>query len=102
MTLKFLDEQVISDYFNSDLIKMGAVNAVKLMALEKSGFINIFERPEYIERRGSGLKKILEDYNNHFNNLVPEFVLDNSSFILILKNIHYDNFKAGPVIVLIS
>ena len=44
------------------------------------------------ERRGSGFKKILEDYNfqeNSREELMPKFIADNSGFVLILYNLNY-------------
>lgn len=53
---------------------------------------DIFNRLKYMDRRGSGFKKILSDYRNHPNyneDMEPEFFSDNDSFILVLKNINY-------------
>jgi len=53
---------------------------------------DIFNRLKYMDRRGSGFKKILSDYSTHPNyteDLRPEFYSDNDSFILVLKNVNY-------------
>lgn len=53
---------------------------------------DIFNRLKYMDRRGSGFKKILSDYRNHplyTEVLEPEFYSDNDSFLLILKNVNY-------------
>ena len=47
----------------------------------------------YMERRGSGFKKIKEDYHNAFNfrpELEPKFYSDISSFIVTLYNLNYN------------
>lgn len=54
---------------------------------------DIFNRLKYMDRRGSGFKKILSDYRtrpNHSEKLEPEFYSDNDSFLLILKNTNYN------------
>ena len=46
-----------------------------------------------MERRGSGLRKIIEAYKaeeNYREELKPEFKSTESSFITILKNLNYD------------
>lgn len=53
---------------------------------------DIFNRLKYMDRRGSGFKKILSDYRtqpNYTESLEPEFFSDNDSFLLVLKNINY-------------
>lgn len=53
---------------------------------------DIFNRLKYMDRRGSGFKKILSDYNSHPNyssQMAPEFYSDNDSFLLVLKNVNY-------------
>ncbi len=53
---------------------------------------DIFNRLKYMDRRGSGFKKILSDYRtqpNYTESMEPEFFSDNDSFLLILKNINY-------------
>ena len=46
-----------------------------------------------MERRGSGLRKILESYEHEHKykkELKPEFISTQSSFVVILKNLNYD------------
>lgn len=53
---------------------------------------DIFNRLKYMDRRGSGFKKILSDYRNqegYIEDMEPEFYSDNDSFLLILKNVTY-------------
>ena len=60
---------------------------------------DIFNRLKYMDRRGSGFKKILSDYrmHPHFTELLnPEFYSDNDSFLLILKNLNYSEAEKRP------
>ncbi len=53
---------------------------------------DIFNRLRYMDRRGSGFKKILNDYEiqqGYKESMKPEFNSDNDSFLLILKNINF-------------
>lgn len=53
---------------------------------------DIFNRLKYMDRRGSGFKKILGDYKfqlNYTEHQIPQFFSDNDSFLLILKNLNY-------------
>jgi predicted HTH transcriptional regulator len=57
---------------------------------------DIFNRLKYMDRRGSGFKKILSDYStqpNYDEHLRPQFYSDNDSFVLVLKNINYRSSK---------
>lgn len=57
---------------------------------------DVFNRMNLMERRGSGLKKILDSYVaqiNYRNELEPEFKSSDSSFYIILKNLNYENNK---------
>ena len=60
---------------------------------------DIFSRLKLMERRGSGFKKILEDYDfqeNSREDLMPKFVADNKDFLLILYNLnHYEGENVG-------
>ncbi|HGD0365146.1 TPA: ATP-binding protein [Streptococcus agalactiae] len=54
---------------------------------------DVFARMDLMERRGSGLRKIIEAYEaeeNYKENLKPEFKSTESSFTTILKNLNYD------------
>ena len=54
---------------------------------------DIFGRMDLMERRGSGLKKIIESYEfekNYNEHLKPEFRSTRSSFFTILKNLNYN------------
>lgn len=59
---------------------------------------DIFNRLKYMERRGSGFKKIVSDYRSQpqfDETLEPEFYSDNDCFWLILKNLNYRVKKSG-------
>ena len=61
---------------------------------------DIFNRLKYMDRRGSGFKKILNDYTSkdcYSKELKPEFYSDNDCFILILKNINYYEKKKSTL-----
>ena len=53
---------------------------------------DIFNRLKYMERRGSGFKKIIMDYQeqpNYSEKLKPLFEADNEDFLLTLYNLNY-------------
>lgn len=53
---------------------------------------DIFSRLKYMERRGSGFKKICQDYSiqsNYREELRPRFYSDNYDFVLTLYNLNY-------------
>lgn len=53
---------------------------------------DIFSRLKYMDRRGSGFKKIIGDYREqpqYEENMKPEFNSDYDQFLLILKNLNY-------------
>lgn len=53
---------------------------------------DVFARLGYMERQGSGIKKIIENYVSEVNyneDLKPEFFSDSSQFSVILKNLNY-------------
>lgn len=55
---------------------------------------DIFSRMNLMERRGSGLKKILDSYQvqeKYNEDLKPEFRSTQSSFFIILKNLNYNS-----------
>ena len=59
---------------------------------------DIFGRMDLMERRGSGLKKIIESYEfekNYNEDLKPQFISTRSSFFTILKNLNYDGQSEG-------
>lgn len=54
---------------------------------------DIFNRLKYMDRRGSGFKKILGDYRKqprYSEKMEPEFSSDYDAFFLVLKNLNYD------------
>lgn len=53
---------------------------------------DIFSRLKLMERRGSGFRKIIEDYDfqeNTTKDLMPKFVVKDNDFILTLYNLNY-------------
>ena len=55
-------------------------------------FAYVFARLGFMERQGSGIKKIIENYElevNYSEDLKPEFFSDSSQFSVILKNLNY-------------
>lgn len=54
---------------------------------------DIFNRLKYMDRRGSGFKKILDSYEfqeHYTEEMKPEFKSSNSEFWLIFKNLNYE------------
>lgn len=54
---------------------------------------DIFNRLKYMDRRGSGFKKILDSYEfqeHYTEEMKPEFKSSNSEFWLIFKNLNYN------------
>ena len=61
---------------------------------------DIFSRLKYMERRGSGFKKILADYEGQVEfdeTKMPVFEADNDDFTLILYNLNYGSNYATQV-----
>ena len=59
---------------------------------------DVFQRLIYMERRGSGFKKIIEDYEvqkNYTDELAPVFLSENDAFFLTLKNLNYRLSEKG-------
>lgn len=53
---------------------------------------DMFDRMNYMERRGSGFKKILDEYENQENyteKLKPLFYSDEGDFRLVMRNLNY-------------
>ena len=54
---------------------------------------DLFHRMRYMERRGSGLKKILEatsQLHGYTEELKPQFLSTDTDFVVILKNVNYN------------
>ncbi|QZE12572.1 ATP-binding protein [Mycoplasma sp. Ms02] len=70
-------------------------NPYKISSKRRNPVIaDIFSRMSLMERRGSGLKKILDTYESqdkYEEYLRPEFRSTQSSFFIILKNLNYKN-----------
>ena len=59
---------------------------------------DIFNRLKYMDRRGSGFKKILDfyEFQEHYTEeMKPEFKSSNSGFWLIFKNLNYNAKNIG-------
>ena len=59
---------------------------------------DIFNRLKYMDRRGSGFKKILDSYEfqeHYTEEMKPEFRSSNSEFWLILRNLNYNLNNIG-------
>ena len=59
---------------------------------------DIFNRLKYMERRGSGFKKIQSVYQSQYlytDRLSPQFYSDKENFILTLKNLNYEGAEKG-------
>lgn len=60
---------------------------------------DIFGRLNYMERRGSGFKKIISDYQfqeNYTEKLAPVFDDSNGDFVLTLYNLNYNVIQTDP------
>ena len=66
--------------------------------VQKYRIADVFSRMDLMERRGSGLRKILDSYtqlDNYSEKLAPEFHSNESEFIVILKNLNYSGDKVA-------
>ena len=70
------------------------LNPLNVSSIRRNPIIaDVFARMDLMERRGSGLRKIIEAYEaeeNYKENFKPEFKSTESSFTTILKNLNYD------------
>ncbi len=51
-----------------------------------------------MERRGSGIKKIIKEYKSQYkysDDMQPEFVSEHGGFFLVLKNLNHRLFEKG-------
>lgn len=72
------------------------LDITKISSMRRNRIISdIFNRLHLMERRGSGLTRIIESYNDYF--LKPEFSSDVSSFKVVFPNKGY--VKKSPVFV---
>lgn len=74
-------------------------NLLNIISKRRNPIIaDAFNRMNLMERRGSGLKKIIDTYNiqeNYNESLKPEFHSTSSTFFIILKNLNYNNEKVA-------
>ena len=70
------------------------INPLDVFSSRRNPIIaDVFARMDLMERRGSGLRKIIEAYEaceNYNEELKPEFKSTEYSFTTILKNLNYD------------
>ena len=70
------------------------INPLDVSSVRRNPILaDVFARMDLMERRGSGLRKIIEAYEaeeNYKEELKPEFKSTESSFTTILKNLNYD------------
>ncbi|MCM1181947.1 MAG: winged helix-turn-helix transcriptional regulator [Roseburia sp.] len=89
-------------YNNKDLTGPAAPVS-PYFAVEVSGFpstrrnpilADVFQRLGYMERKGSGLTKIINAYQNNYNkSKAPQFISSRVEFTVILKNLNYEEDK---------
>ena len=74
-------------------ISLEGKNLLKIPSKRRNPILaDIFSRLKYMERRGSGFKKILADYEEQVEfdeTKMPVFDADNNDFTLILYNLNY-------------
>ena len=66
---------------------------------------DLFARMDLMERRGSGLRKIIEAYKfeeNYKEELKPEFRSTESSFFTVLKNLNYSTENSDDKVAIKS
>ncbi len=59
---------------------------------------DMFSRLHFMERRGSGIKKIIKEYEAQYkysDDMHPEFISENGGFFLTLKNLNYRLSQKG-------
>ena len=90
----------LPDYPRRSVLE-GLVNALihrQYLDLGSEVHIDIFNRLKYMERRGSGFKKIQSVYQSQYlytDRLSPQFYSDKENFILTLKNLNYEGAEKG-------
>ena len=82
-------------------ISLEGKNLLKIPSKRRNPILaDIFSRLKYMERRGSGFKKILADYEGQVEfdeTKMPVFEADNDDFTLILYNLNYGTNYATQV-----
>ena len=85
----------------ADLTFIQDLNPLNVSSVRRNPILaDLFARMDLMERRGSGLRKIIEAYEaeeNFTNKMMPEFVSTETKFIIILKNLNYSVQKDGQV-----
>lgn len=84
-----LDGKPVQDH---DLTKVASKRRNPILA-------DIFSRLRFMERRGSGFKKICDNYSiqpNYDETLRPKFYSDQGEFVLTLYNLNYGVHQSSP------
>lgn len=85
----------------ADLTFIQDLNPLNVSSVRRNPILaDLFARMDLMERRGSGLRKIIEAYEaeeNFTNKMMPEFVSTETKFIIILKNLNYSVQKDAQV-----
>ena len=81
----------------ADLTFIQDLNPLNVSSVRRNPILaDLFARMDLMERRGSGLRKIIEAYEaeeNFTNELMPEFISTETKFTIILKNLNYSAQK---------
>ena len=85
----------------ADLTFIQDLNPLNVSSVRRNPILaDLFARMDLMERRGSGLRKIIEAYEaeeNFTNKMMPEFVSTETKFTIILKNLNYSVQKDAQV-----
>lgn len=85
----------------ADLTFIQDLNPLNVSSVRRNPILaDLFARMDLMERRGSGLRKIIESYEaeeNFTNKMMPEFISTETKFTIILKNLNYSAQKDAQV-----
>ena len=85
--------EIVSPGGMADLTFIQDVNPLNVSSVRRNPILaDLFARMDLMERRGSGLRKIIESYEseeNYTNEMTPEFISTETKFTIILKNLNY-------------
>ena len=93
--------EIVSPGGMADLTFIQDVNPLNVSSVRRNPILaDLFARMDLMERRGSGLRKIIESYEseeNFTNEMTPEFISTETKFTIILKNLNYSVQKDAQV-----